>query len=137
MKSLISISLALIVLFSTIGMAKTTHFCMGHEMKSEIGFSQKHLDCGMNMQMNHSENESDNQNDPESCCKNITEQLQVDDDVQLKKVDIKLDINFAVSLVHIFFIGADIFSNKAQEFPQYNSPPPTQELHILYESLLI
>jgi hypothetical protein len=137
MKSLISISLALFVLFSTVGMAKTTHFCMGHEMKSEIGFGEKHLDCGMNMPMNHSEKDGDTQNDPDSCCKNITEQLQVDDEVQLKKVDIKIEINFVVSLVQIFVIGANIFSINSQDLPQYYSPPPTQELHILYESLLI
>jgi hypothetical protein len=137
MKSLISISLALFVLFSTVGMAKTTHFCMGHEMKSEIGFGEKHLDCGMNMPMNHSEHDSDNQKDPDSCCKNITEHLLVDDEVQLKKIDINMDLNFAIALIQIFVLEADIFSISSLEFPQYNSPPPAQELHILYESLLI
>jgi hypothetical protein len=45
------------MLFSTIGMAKTTHFCMGHAMKSEFGFGEKHLNCGMEMPMDHSDRE--------------------------------------------------------------------------------
>ena len=68
MKSSISILIALLVFFASVGMAKTTHFCMGMEMKSEIGFGKKHVDCGMEMPMDHSENEQDNQQDTRSCC---------------------------------------------------------------------
>jgi hypothetical protein len=137
MKSLISISLAFFVLFSTVGMAKTTHFCMGHAMKSEIGFSQKHLDCGMTMPMDHTENEAENEQDSNSCCENITEHLQVDDEVQLKKLDIKLDINFALALVQVFVFGTDINSNEIREVTNYLPPPPAQNLHVLYEAFLI
>ncbi len=137
MKSLISISLALFVLFSTVGLAKTTHFCMGHAMKSEIGFSQKHLNCGMTMPMDHSENEADNEQDSNSCCENITEHLQVDDEVQLKKLDIKIDLNFAVALVQVFVFGSDLNSNEIREASNYLPPPPTQDLHVLYETFLI
>jgi len=137
MKSLISISLALFVLFSTVGMAKTTHFCMGHAMKSEIGFSQKHLDCGMNMPMDHSDHEADNKQDPNSCCENITEHLQVDDEVQIKNLDIKLDLNFAIALIQVFVIGSDYFSIESEIAPHHPSPPPAQDLHVLYETFLI
>jgi hypothetical protein len=137
MKSLISISLALFVLFSTVGMAKTTHFCMGHEMKSEIGFGEKHLDCGMTMPMDHSENDGGNKQDSNSCCENITEHLQVDEDVQLKKLDFKLDLNFAVALIQVFVIGSDFFSIESEIPSQHPTPPPAQDLHVLYESFLI
>lgn len=137
MKSLISISLALFVVFSTVGMAKTTHFCMGHAMKSEIGFNQKHLDCGMKMPMDHSENEADNQQDSNSCCENITEHLQVDEDLQLKKLDIKLDFNFTLELIQVFAVGTDFSRIESQELPHYSFPPPTQDLHVLYETFLI
>lgn len=137
MKSLISISLAFFVLFSTVGMAKTTHFCMGHAMNSEIGFGEKHLDCGMTMPMDHSENEADNDQDSNSCCENITEHLQVDDDVQLKKQDIKYDLNFTVALIQIFVIGSDFFSIESEIPSQHPTPPPSQDLHVLYESFLI
>ena len=86
-------------------MAKTTHFCMGHAMKSEIGFGEKHLDCGMDMDMDQSENEEDNHQDKKSCCENITEHLQVDEDVQLKKFEAKIQFNFAVALFEVFLFG--------------------------------
>ena len=137
MKTLVSISLAFFVLFSTIGMAKTTHFCMGHEMKSEIGFGEKHLDCGMEMPMDHNEQEQDNNQDKKSCCENITEHLQVDEDVQLKKFEIKLDLNFAIALVQVFIFEMDHSTQENPDLPHYSSPPPVEDLHVLYETYLI
>lgn len=137
MKTLVSISLAFFVLFSTIGMAKTTHFCMGHAIKSELGFGEKHLDCGMEMPMDHSENEQDNQKDPNTCCENITEHLQVDEDVQLKKFEINLDLNFALALVQVFIFGIDSSLQENSELPHYPSPPPVEDLHVLFETYLI
>ena len=118
-------------------MAKTTHFCMGHAMKSEIGFGEKHLDCGMDMDMDHSENEEDNHQDKKSCCENITEHLQVDEDVQLKKFDIKLDLNFTLALVQVFIFGQDSISSVDSQVTQYQSPNPPEDLHLLFESFLI
>lgn len=91
----------------------------------------------MNMPMDHSENEADNEQDSNSCCENITEHLQVDDEVQLKKLDIKIDLNFAAALVQVFVLGTDLDSNEIQEVSKYLPPPPTQDLHVLYESFLI
>lgn len=91
----------------------------------------------MNMPMDHSDHDSDNKQDPNTCCKNITEHLQVDDDVQLKKLDIKLDINFTVALIQVFIFGTDANFIEVQTVPYYLSPPPAQDLHVLYESFLI
>ncbi|MCU0400977.1 MAG: hypothetical protein MUE75_08205 [Algoriphagus sp.] len=137
MKTLVSISLAFFVLFSTIGMAKTTHFCMGHAMKSEIGFGEKHLDCGMEMPMDHSDNEQDNSKDPKSCCENITEHLQVDEDVQLKKFEAKIQFNFAVAFFEVFLFGVDPLTSVDSQVTYYLSPTPPEDLHLLFESLLI
>ncbi|MGM0945654.1 MAG: HYC_CC_PP family protein [Bacteroidota bacterium] len=137
MKPFISIFMALFVFFSSVGMAKTTHFCMGYAMNSEIGFGQKHLDCGMAMPMDHSENKEDNKQDENTCCENITEHLQVDEETQLKKLTIALDLNFAVALFHIFTFGSDFFFQANDEKEYFSSPPLLQELHILYETYLI
>lgn len=118
-------------------MAKTTHFCMGHAMNSEIGFGKKHLDCGMEMPMDHSENEQDNQKDLSSCCENITEHLQVDEDVHLKKFEVKLDLNFALALVQVFVFGLDLSDQENPELPHYSSPPLIEDLHVLHRTFLI
>ena len=118
-------------------MAKTTHFCMGHAMKSEIGFGEKHLDCGMAMDMDHSENEKDNHQDKKSCCENITEHLQVDEDVQLKKFEIQLDLNFSLVLVKFFLFGIDSEPTVDSKVIPYLSPTPPEDLYILFDTLLI
>ncbi|MBN7800509.1 hypothetical protein J0A67_06540 [Algoriphagus aestuariicola] len=136
MKASVSIVLALLVFFASVGMAKTTHFCMGMEMKSELGFGEKHVDCGMNMPMDHSENESDQQ-DPQSCCENVTTQVQVDDEVQLKKVEINLSLDFALALVQVFVFGIEPLSTEKSQFPTYSPPPIEQDLQVLHQSFLI
>ncbi|WP_420915753.1 HYC_CC_PP family protein [Algoriphagus taiwanensis] len=137
MKSPISILLAFLVLFASVGMAKTTHFCMGMEMKSEIGFGEKHVDCGMNMPMDHEENQDDNHQDPKSCCENVTTHLQVDDEVSLKKAEIQFNLNFAVALVQVFVFGLDPVSSETSPLPTYYPPPIEQDLQVLHQTFLI
>lgn len=137
MKAPISILLALLVFFASVGMAKTTHYCMGTEMKSELGFAAKHVDCGMEMPMNHDENSSDNQKDPSSCCENVTEHLQVDDDVQLKKLDIQFHLNFAVALVQVFVFGLEPSLDEPNTFSADYTPPISRDFQVLYQNFLI
>ena len=129
--------IAFLVFFASVGMAKTTHFCMGMEMKSEIGFGNKRMDCGMNMPMDHSENETDNHRDPKSCCENVTTQLQVDDEFQLKKSDLSLSLNFALAFVQVFVFGMENIPSETTALPPYSHPPLEQDLQVLYQSFLI
>jgi hypothetical protein len=137
MKAPVSILLALLVFFASVGMAKTTHFCMGTEMTSALGFGAKHVDCGMEMPMSHDEQDSSNQKDPNSCCENVTEHLQVDDDVQLKKLDIQFQLNFAVALVQVFVFGMDQTDADQTDFSPYLTPPLDQNFQLLYQNFLI
>jgi len=137
MKASVSILLALLVFFASVGMAKTTHFCMGTEMTSELGFGAKHVDCGMEMPMSHEEQGSDNQEDPNSCCEDITEHLQVDDEVQLKKLDIQFQLNFAVALVQIFVFGLEPRTDEPNTFSTDYTPPISRDYQVLYQNFLI
>lgn len=91
----------------------------------------------MEMPMDHNEQEQDNNQDKKSCCENITEHLQVDEDVQLKKFEIKLDLNFAIALVQVFIFEMDHSTQENPDLPHYSSPPPVEDLHVLYETYLI
>lgn len=110
---------------------------MGMEMAYEIGFGNKHLDCGMGMPMDHSESQSDNQADSKSCCENVSTHLQVDDEVHLKKVDTSLSLDFAVSLVQVFVFGIEPLAADKSQLPAYSPPPFDQNLQVLYQSFLI
>ncbi len=137
MKAQVSILLALLVFFASVGMAKTTHFCMGTEMMSELGFGAKHVDCGMEMPMDHSDNDPDNQKDPNSCCENVTEHLQVDDEFQLKKLDIQFQLNFAVALVQVFVFGLEANTDAPNTFSAESTPPISRDYQVLYQNFLI
>lgn len=132
MKSSLSILLAFLLLFSTVGVAKTTHWCMGHQMDSKIGFGKEHLDCGMEVPIEDSTSE-----DPSSCCENKIQHLQVDDDFQLSSLDHSLDLPFVYALLQTFVFGANFFTTVAANLPEYSSPPPPQDLQLLYETYLI
>ena len=136
MKSSVSILLAFLLLISTVGMAKTTHWCMGHEMDSAIGFGEKHLDCGMELPVDQ-ENEATPE-DPSSCCENKTQHLQVDDDFQFSQVDFQLNPTFTLPFIQVFVIGLDLFTVSAIDFPAESSPPfPKRDFQLLYQTFLI
>jgi hypothetical protein len=136
MKSTVSLILALFLLFSTVGMAKTTHWCMGHAMDSAIGFGEKHLDCGMELPADQ-ESEATPE-DPSSCCENKTQHLQVDDDFQVSQLDFQLNPTFAIPFIQVFVVGLDFFAVTAIHFPTESSPdPPKRDFQLLYQTFLI
>lgn len=136
MKSTISLILSLFLLFSTVGMAKTTHWCMGHAMDSAIGFGEKHLDCGMELPADQ-ENEATPE-DPSSCCENKTQHLQVDDDFQVSQLDIQLHSTFSLPFFQVFVFGFNFFEISSIHFPAESSPdPPKRDFQLLYQTFLI
>jgi hypothetical protein len=136
MKSTVSLILALFLLFSTVGMAKTTHWCMGHAMDSAIGFGEKHLDCGMELPVDQ-ENEATPE-DPSSCCENKTQHLQVDDDFQVSQLDFQLNPTFTIPFIQVFVVRLDFFAVTAIHFPAESSPdPPKRDFQLLYQTFLI
>ena len=127
MKSSLSILLAFLLLFSTVGVAKTTHWCMGHEMDSKIGFGEKHLDCGMEVPIEDSTSE-----DPSSCCENKTQHLQVDDDFQISQVEFQLNPYFILPFLQVFIFEAYFFNIQEVDFPpEYRPPIPQSDFQIL------
>jgi hypothetical protein len=136
MKSTVSLILALFLLFSTVGMAKTTHWCMGHAMDSAIGFGEKHLDCGMELPTDQ-ENEATPE-DPSSCCENKTQHLQVDDDFQVSQLDFQLNPTFTIPFIQVFIFEFDFFAVNAIHFPSESSPnPPKRDFQLFYQTFLI
>ncbi|WP_439474366.1 HYC_CC_PP family protein [Algoriphagus formosus] len=134
MKRIVSIALSLVVLFSTIGVAKTTHLCMGHAVESEIGISPKHLDCGMNMPKSSEESSSE---DPKTCCENVIEKLQVEDGFSIQKVDLKFEINFLAAFIPNFLLGLRFFETPVFTGDFIEKPPMLTAFYILHQVFLI
>lgn len=125
------------VLFSSVGMAKTTHICMGEEMESALGFAATHLDCGMETSPSHSNEDGKPHLQKSQCCENQSQQIQLEEETSLKKQQSQFDFNFALAFVQAFIFGLDLETDRNQSYAPYNSPPFDQDLCILHQSFLI
>lgn len=109
---------------------------MGHEVDSEIGFGERHLDCGMELPGDQ-KNEAIPE-DPSSCCQNKTQHLQVDDDFQVSQLDFHLNPTSILPLIQVFEFGFDFFAISTIHFPEENFPdPPIRDFQLLYQTFLI
>jgi len=138
LKKSFSILVAAFFLFSSIGLAKSSHICMGYEMLKGFGLSAKHLDCGMD---NHEEipsSENDSNGVSNQCCENQFELIQLEIDQNLNVVN--------VGAPQMIFIGAFtqafLFVQDLILVPVTTcsfDPPPINSLDytVLYQTFLI
>lgn len=136
-KKSFSIVLAFLLLFANIGLAKSSHICMGTEMLNAISLSAKNLDCGMKHQKSSSF-EKGGLSVANACCQNIFELVHNDSDQQLK--DIKtgsVQLIFIAALTHFFILGIDSIDTKNHTSPFL--PPPSIEKNyiVLLQTFLI
>tara|TARA_R110002072_G_scaffold214404_2_gene371562 strand:- start:16446 stop:16823 length:378 start_codon:yes stop_codon:yes gene_type:complete len=125
-------------MLSSIGMAKSTHICMGSEMMAEFGLATKHLDCGMQMQHRDDSSDTHHSLDPSECCQNQFELVQNDSDQNLKVVQIDAAQHiFIAAFTQTFIFG--IAPNTSTEHPTPHITPPSieKDLSILFQSFLI
>ncbi|WP_425638641.1 HYC_CC_PP family protein [Algoriphagus yeomjeoni] len=138
MKKILSIAFSLMILLSSVGLAKTIHLCMGTETESAIGFSTSHIECEMAKKKPscHSEKES-SKHEEKDCCDEKFELLVLDQDLQKSSLNLDYSPEFVLSLVYTFF-GVSVFPTEKNE--NYNDyPPPVlrQDLQVLHQSFLI
>lgn len=138
LKKILSIAFSLMILLSSVGLAKTIHRCMGTEMESAIGFSTTTIDCGMAKKKAdcHSKAGSTSQ-DENDCCDEEFELLVLDQDLQKSTLHLDYSQEFVVSLVYTF-LGISIFSTETNEnYTDYLPPVLGQDLQVLHQSFLI
>jgi len=138
LKKILSIAFSLMILLSSVGLAKTIHLCMGTEMESAIGFSTSHIECEMAKKKPscHSEKDS-NEHEEKDCCDEEFELLVLDQDLQKSSLSLDYSPEFVVSLVYTFLGISTLPTETSIDYT--NSPPPLlrQDLQVLYQSFLI
>ncbi|WPR77138.1 HYC_CC_PP family protein [Algoriphagus sp. NG3] len=138
MKKQISIALALLLMFSNIGMAKSTHLCMGSEMMAEFGIAIKHLDCGMGDPHKEESSDSERSVDPIDCCQNQFELVQNDNDQNLKVLQIDAaQLIFIAAFTQSFIFRIAPASDDWQPQPYLIPPAVKKNLIVLFQSFLI
>jgi len=123
-----SISLALLVLVSTMSFTIDSHYC-GNILVDKAILSKAQT-CEMHKQM-HSEDES-------SCCDNEVEIIEGQDILQFSKAEFDLDIPLEFTVFSlIYFCDLDVFEKQIDEFQSYNPPQHSLDLQLLNEVFLI
>ncbi len=111
---------------------------MGTEMGSEIGFSTSHIECGMaKMKPSCPSENKTTKHEEKDCCEDEFELLVLDQDVQKSNLNLDYAPEFVVSLVYTF-LGISFFPIETNnDYQDYPSPIPRQDLQVLHQSFLI
>ena len=125
-------------MFSNIGMAKSTHLCMGSEMMAEFGIAIKHLDCGMGNPHKEESSDSKQSLDPIDCCQNQYELIQNDKDQNLKVVNTDAaQLVFIAAFTQSFIFKIAVTSDDRQPQPYLIPPTIEKDFSVLFQSFLI
>jgi hypothetical protein len=134
MKQLISICLSVLLLASSTGITYAQHFCGEYKMLSEITLGEKHLSCGMAMEMPGCEDESADHD----CCDNEYVNVETDDTFAKASFDISFNTQFVAAFVSVFILQTpENFPDTSKFIADYDPPPLERDIQILYETFLI
>ncbi len=120
-------------------MAKSTHFCGGLEMLSELSLNASHINCGMEQKSHDCDSEEDHQNhfNSNNCCDNEFEILHMDEDFSITKASINLHLDFAVAFAYTFIFSGSIVEPIHTDLPDYSPPILKQDHQVLFQTFLI
>lgn len=138
LKESLSILIAVFFLFANIGLAKSSHICMGSEMLNDFGLSAKHLECDMDSQQHLPISQNEQKESKDQCCENQFELIQLETDQTLKVIDISApQLVFVGAFTHAFLLAEELVFISIST----NSidPPPIQpeDYTVLYQTFLI
>jgi hypothetical protein len=127
------------MLISQLGIAMNTHFCGDIAVKSALSIGEEHLDCGMaNMDTDCDLDESDHDNlSSQSCCKNLHQVLNSDDNFKNQVNEIQFSTNFIVVFVQSYINALEEIHEDRNKFHFESPPTVTTDIQVLYQTFLI
>ncbi len=135
MRKVISIFLSILLLASSSGIAYAQHFCGEYEMLSEITLGEKHLSCGMVMEVSSCDS---SEMEDRGCCDNHYTKVNTDDSFVKASFDFNFDTTFVATFISVFLVQQqDNYNTKVNFFAESHPPPLEQDLQVLYETFLI
>lgn len=137
MRKAISIFLASIILFNSIGFAINTHFCEGVAIDSSISIGIEHLDCGMPYDDNHSHSVTKEQVSKQSCCENTHEIIEVDNSKDTGFPSFDLNQIFLIAFVNTFVLPTTYADNSNVDHSTYPPPLTKRDVQVLFQTFLI
>jgi hypothetical protein len=139
LKKAIAISLALLMLASSVGFSMNTHFCGGKAVKTSFSIGLHNPDCGMaNMdEVCEFKPLSEDQLEPKPCCENQHQVLHLDENAKVSSASIGLNPVFFIAFVHVL-LEPNIFADQAfVHYTHYTPPIPDKDIQVLFQAFLI
>lgn len=138
MKRTLAISLAFILLLSNVGIIMATHLCGGEPIMSQMMLGSGKLDCGMPDMDTDCESEKGIHYKTNPCCENHYQSLEVEDDYhQSNIVQLNINIDFAIALVHTF-LNIELFSEDDKpQYANYSPPLLLRDITVLNQVFII
>tara|TARA_R110002126_G_scaffold87143_1_gene209963 strand:+ start:8714 stop:9109 length:396 start_codon:yes stop_codon:yes gene_type:complete len=125
-------------LFANIGLAKSSHICMGSEMLNNFGLSAKHLECDMDSQEHLPSSQNQQEESKDQCCQNQFELIQLETDQTLKVSELSApQIVFVAAFTQVFLLAEELVFI-AVSTNSFDPPPiPSEDYTVLYQTFLI
>ncbi len=139
MKSLFSISLALLILLSNIGITFTSHFCGGETVLASISIGQHELNCGMSQASEYCLNISDVSSlEKTPCCENRFHQMSLDDEYETITLNKKQFNNtYPLYLVCVNLIKNQHTISLGPSMVNYSPPVLLQNIPVELQTFII
>lgn len=130
MRRYLAIFLAILLLSSNLGFSANIHYCGGRAVKSNISIGESNLGCGMESSPGKCEEaiRADDQFQQKNCCSDQHHSLQVEEELDQKKVSAKQEPDFN----DLVFSSASyqLYSHSVDQYFFFDHPPPAQKIDL-------
>jgi hypothetical protein len=136
LRKIASISMALIVLFSTMSFSVDMHYCGDHLV--DFSLSEKVDTCMMKAELSKSSSECAVMDMEMDCCSDVEIVIEGRDDLKISFDQLTFDQQlFVASFVYTYINLFERFDENIIPFKDYSPPPLIRDIQILDQTFLI
>ena len=132
-----AISFALILLVSNMGFAMAVHYCGGLAVESQLMVGHYPLDCGMPDMDMEDEPIKDIQLNPQDCCDNQYQFLDVDDDFLSAHLSLSFNVDLFITFIHTWLNVVLLSEADKPQYASYSPPLLLRDIPVLHQVFLI
>ncbi|MCK9451909.1 MAG: hypothetical protein M0Q90_09485 [Bacteroidales bacterium] len=139
MKKILSVSLALTILFANIGFSMNTHFCGGEAVETSFSIGLHNPDCGMDNMDEACETTTPTEEQliPQPCCENQHQLMQLDENATIQPVTVFTNFAFLAAFIAVFVEPVIIADQTFTQSNNYRVPLPNEDIQVLFQTFII
>ena len=139
MKSIVSLSLAILLLVAHVGFSMNTHFCGGEAVETSFSIGLHNPDCGMDNMDEACETNPpiEEQIMPQPCCTNQHQLMQLDENADIQTLTITTHFVFLAAFIAVFVQPVIITDQTFTQYINYRASLPDKDIQVLFQTFLI